>query len=145
MFERAERRYLARARVARLATTDADGRPHVVPICFALHEGEIVTPIDEKPKQAAPTELRRVRDIREHDRVALVADHYVEEWNDLGWVQVRGRARISEPTNDDHRPAVSALREKYDQYDSHSLDDRPVIVVSPGSVRSWGLLDPALG
>ena len=38
------------ARVARLATVDPDGRPHVVPICFALDGDTLYTAVDEKPK-----------------------------------------------------------------------------------------------
>jgi len=142
MFDEREQNYLARARLGRLATADSAGRPHVVPVCFALQEGAIVTPIDEKQKEVSPAELRRSRDVRENPRVGLVVDHYTEEWSDLGWVQVRGTATHVEPGEPGHAPAVSALREKYDQYATHALEERPIIHVEPGSVRSWGRLEP---
>ena len=141
MFDPAERQYLADARVARLATAGADARPHVVPVCFALTADGIVTPIDEKPKSVGPTALRRVRDGDANPPVALVADHYVEDWTGLGWVQVRGTAAVVGPEASGHRVAIAALTEKYDQYADHDLATRPVIRIEPGTVRSWGALE----
>lgn len=135
-----ERRYLETARVGRLATADAGGRPHVVPVCFALDGGRIVTPIDEKPKDAPPESLRRVRDIEANPAVSLVADHWSEDWDRLGWVQVRGRAALADPDTSGHAPAVAALRSKYDQYADHDLEARPVIRIDPGHAVSWGRL-----
>ncbi|MFC4407250.1 pyridoxamine 5'-phosphate oxidase family protein [Haloarchaeobius iranensis] len=80
----AERRYLCEARVGRLATADDDGRPNVLPVCFALDDGAIVSAVDEKPKATAPGTLRRVRDVRANPTVALVVDHYTPDWTDLG-------------------------------------------------------------
>lgn len=144
MFDSAERRYLDATRVARLATADDQCQPHAVPICFALVDDVIVTPIDEKPKRAKPNSLRRVRDIEQNDSVALVADHYVEDWERLGWVQVRGRAAVRNPDANGRRANIDALREKYDQYVDHELEMRPLIRITPKTVRSWGEL-PASG
>jgi PPOX class probable F420-dependent enzyme len=141
MFDEAEREYLAAARVGRLATADDEARPHVVPVCFALDGGRIVTPIDEKPKAVPPGRLRRSRDVTANPRVALVVDHYVEDWSALGWVQVRGTADRLGPDASGHAQAGAALRGKYDQYADHALGERPVIRIDPGSVRSWGRLD----
>ena len=150
MFDAAERQYLEEARVGRLATADAAGRPHAVPVCYALVETaseaqestavdqRIVTPLDEKPKRGDPGELRRSRDIRENATVCLVVDHYTENWADLGWVQVRGRASLRHPETAGHESAVRALRAKYEQYETHDLEARPVIRIVPGSVVSWG-------
>ena len=141
MFSEAEQAYVSSARVGRLATADARGRPAVVPVCFALTEDDrIVSAIDEKPQSASPDDLRRVRDIRATPAVALVVDHYHEDWDRLGWVQIRGTAVILEPGAHGHRDAKDALTAKYDQYATHDLDSRPVIEISPGSVRSWGSL-----
>lgn len=141
MFEPGERKYIKSARIGRLATADADGRPHVVPVCFALVDGQVVTPIDEKPQAVTPDALRRSQNIRENPRVALVVDHYTEEWSELGWVQIRGTATHLKPDDSHHVDAVTALQQKYDQYATHALDDRPIIRVTPGSVRSWGQLN----
>jgi PPOX class probable F420-dependent enzyme len=128
---------LRSARVGRLATADADGRPNVVPVCFALAGDRLVTPVDEKPKRT--TDLRRVRDVEENPFVALVVDEYAEDWSTLWWVQVRGRAAVVTPEEAGHGRAVAALRGKYEQYERHALDERPLIRVDPGHVRSWGL------
>lgn len=141
MFGPRERAYVEAARVGRLATADADGRPHAVPVCFAFAGDRIVTPIDEKPKTVPPEGLRRSRDVRENPRVALVVDHYLEDWSELGWVQVRGTATHLSPGESGHAEAVVALRGEYDQYADHALEERPVIRIEPGSVRSWGDLE----
>lgn len=141
MFENREREYLQRGRVGRLATADGAGRPHVVPICYALVGDTVVTSIDEKHKRADPDELRRSRDIEENPGVALVVDHYTEDWSQLGWLQVRGTASRRSPGDEGHSTGVAALREKYDQYADHDLNARPLIRIEPGSVRSWGRLE----
>ncbi|MFB6119790.1 MAG: TIGR03668 family PPOX class F420-dependent oxidoreductase [Halobacteriaceae archaeon] len=140
MFSPAERAFVEGARVARLATADGEGRPHAVPVCFAFVDERIVSPVDEKPKAAAPDSLRRVRDVRENPRVSLVVDRYAEDWAELGWVQVRGTAAVVNPDESAHGTAVSALREKYDQYADHALDARPLLRIDPGHVVSWGRL-----
>ena len=141
MFTDEERRFIERARVGRLATADADGPPHAVPICFALVGASVVTPIDEKPKDAPPIELRRVRDIEANPYVSLVVDRWSEDWDDLGWVQVRGRASLVDADGAGHWEAITALRGKYDQYEDHALEERPLVRIEPGHVVSWGRLD----
>lgn len=100
-----------------------------------------MTPIDEKPQGLAPDGLRRSRDISENPRVALLVDHYREEWSQLCWVQVRGTARRLSSRCEFHTSAVTALREKYAQYTDHTLEDRPMIQITPGSIRSCGQLE----
>lgn len=135
-----ERAFLERARVGRLATVDDGGRPHVVPICYALPDGSrLVSAVDEKPKSTR--ELRRVRNVRSNPRVTVVVDRYVEDWARLAWVQVRGRARVLESDAAGHDAAVSALERKYDQYADHDLDSRPVLEIEIGSTVSWGSLE----
>lgn len=141
MFQEQERQYIKTARTGRLATADAEGRPHIVPVCFALVDDHIVTPIDEKPQRVSPDELRRCQDISENPRVALLIDHYTDDWSQLGWMQVRGTATRCDPSEEPHSPGVVALRQKYDQYADHDLENRPLIRISPGSVRSWGRLE----
>lgn len=141
MFQERERRFVERARVGRLATADAEGRPHAVPVCFALVGDRLVTPIDEKPQDAGANALRRSRDVEENPRVALVVDRYSEDWSRLGWVQIRGTATHLAPDEPPHPSAVRALREKYDQYADHALEERPIVRISPGHVLSWGRLE----
>ncbi|MFH5801786.1 TIGR03668 family PPOX class F420-dependent oxidoreductase [Haladaptatus sp. CMAA 1911] len=140
MFDKDQRDYITRARIGRLATADRDGRPHLVPICFSLLDETIVTPIDEKPKKRSPTTLQRSQDINENSCVTLLIDHYTENWSKLGWIQIRGTATHLLPNEPDHTPAVFSLRQKYEQYANHALEERPIIRIMPGSVLTWGEL-----
>lgn len=127
---------LREARVARLATADARGRPHVIPICFAVDGETIYTAIDEKPKRAAPRRLRRVRNIEANPRIALIVDHYEEDWRRLRFALVTGTARIIDG-GPGHARAIALLREKYPQYRAMRLEDRPVVKISPRAVVTW--------
>lgn len=127
---------LRNARVARLATADARGAPHVIPVCFAFDGRTIYTAIDEKPKRISPRGLRRVRNIMANPQVALVVDHYAEDWRRLRYVLVRGRAIIID-RGPEHRRAIARLREKYRQYRTMRLEGRPVLKISPLTIVAW--------
>ena len=126
-----------RARVARLATADRQGRPHVVPICFAVAGGRFYTAIDEKPKRAAPRRLKRVRNIVANPHVALVVDAYREDWRRLWYVLVIGTAEVIGPGTAEHAAAVRVLRRKYRQYRAMRLDERPVLGITPRRIVTW--------
>ena len=132
------RRFFERQPVAHLATADADGVPHVVPICFVLLGDTIYSSIDEKPKRGDPRQLRRIRNVLANPRVAIVADHYVEDWSRLAWVLVRGHGRVVEPGLAEHADAVQALRRKYPQYAQMALEERPMLAVAVERVTVWG-------
>lgn len=135
------RRFLDRQRVAHLATSDASGAPHVVPICFALVQDTLYVAIDQKPKRGAPMQLQRLRNIQHNPRVAIVADVYDDQdWSRLGFVLVRGRARVC-TRGQEHERAIEALRCKYPQYRTMALEERPSIAVDIERVTSWGLVD----
>lgn len=139
IFTESERVFLNRLRVARLATADASGQPHVIPIVFAIDGRLLYIPIDEKPKQVAPKELKRVRNLLVNPQLAIVADEYDEDWTRLAWVLVTGRGEIVEQ-GEAHLTAVRLLHAKYTQYKAMPLDRRPIIVVTPLTVTSWGAL-----
>ncbi len=128
--------FLALQRVARLATVDEAGRPHALPICFALLDGLIYTPIDEKPKRGDPRSLRRIRNILANPSVCLVVDRYEEDWSRLAWLQVRGDAHLVEDDAERAR-ALSVLRAKYEQYRPMDLESLPLIRISPLRVVGW--------
>ena len=132
--------FLEQARVAHLATVDAAGRPHLVPVCFACHGGLLYTPIDEKPKRTPATALRRVRNILLHAEVCLLVDRYDEDWTKLAWLQVHGRAALVEETSE-RTAALSALRDRYPQYKEMDLESRPLIRVTPLRVVAWAASD----
>ena len=135
-FTEAELGFLARMRVARLATADASGRPHVVPIVFATDGQRLYTPLDEKPKRVAPGQLKRVRNLLANPQVAVVVDEYDEDWTRLAWVLVTGRGEMVEG-GEAHAAGIRLLQDKYPQYDVMPLERRPLIVITPLRVRSW--------
>ncbi len=141
----AETAFLTRQRVARLATADADGSPHAIPVCFAYDCQTLYIALDEKPKDVPVTRLKRVRNILENPRVTLVADRYSEDWDSLAYVMVRGRARLAEPGTEEHTAAVRLLRGKYHQYERMRIQDSPVISIRPERVASWGTLESPNG
>src|SRR4051812_31120872 len=101
------------ARVARLATVTSDGRPHVVPCCFALAGDTIVTAVDGKPKSTLA--LRRLENVRAHASASFVVDQYDDDWSQLWWVRVDAEARVVE-AGADRDDAVALLVAKYEQY-----------------------------
>ena len=137
LFTPEQARFLTSRRVGRLATATADGRPHVVPVCYAFDGALLYTPIDEKPKRVGAGELRRIKNLRENPRVSLVVDDYDEDWSKLGFVIVQGRAEIVE-RGDERTEALALLREKYPQYRVMALEERPLLVIEPESVAAWG-------
>lgn len=133
----AMRRFLAARRVAHLATADAQGQPHVVPVCFALAGDVLYIAIDRKPKRVGPRRLRRVRNLLANPRVAVTADIYREDWRRLGFVWVQGTARLLE-AGAEYRRALERLRRKYPQYRRMDLRGRPVIAVDVARAGAWG-------
>lgn len=129
---------LEAARVARLATLDAELRPHMVPVCFAFDGAVFYSAIDHKPKRVTPDQLARVRNIHETPHVALLVDEYDEDWTRLWYVLVRGEAAmISDET--ERARAIQLLRAKYRQYDAKMLAaDAPVLRITPVRATAWG-------
>ena len=120
--------------VARLATRDAAGRPHLVPITFAIDGDAIVTAIDHKPKRTA--DLRRLRNIAADPRVSVLADHYEDDWSMLWWVRADGSARILEPGAPEHAGVVARLAERYEQYRERSPGG-PAISIAVSRWTGW--------
>lgn len=135
------RRRVAEARVGRLATVRPDGDPHLVPICFAVLEGDggdlIVSGTDEKPKTTYA--LRRLRNIAEHPAATLLVDHYEEEWERVWWVRVDGRGRVIDDEAERER-AVAALRAKYRQYEHIGIPGA-VLAIDVDRWLGWAYLD----
>ncbi|MGA8127614.1 MAG: TIGR03668 family PPOX class F420-dependent oxidoreductase [Mycobacterium sp.] len=123
----------AQAPVARLATVAPDGRPHLVPVVFAVDHEVIYTAVDAKPKTTQ--RLRRLANIDGNPRVSLLVDHYAEDWTQLWWVRVDGIAAIHRD-GDAMRAGRDLLRVKYNQYQSVPLNG-PVIAVAIRRWSSW--------
>ncbi|HUP27446.1 MAG TPA: TIGR03668 family PPOX class F420-dependent oxidoreductase [Chloroflexia bacterium] len=129
--------YLAEQRVARLATVDSSGKPSVVPVCYAFAGGFIYIALDDKPKSVPPTNLKRVRNLLRMPGVALVVDSYSDDWSTLRYVMVSGEAGLVPPATTVHAEAVNLLRQKYPQYGSMKIDERPLIAIRPTNVHAW--------
>lgn len=143
--ERAEKKVqkkLREARVARLATADADGRPHVVPVCFVYDGRAFYIALDAKPKRVGPARLARVRNLQANPNVALLLDDYREDWGQLWYILVRGRAALLPASKRlEYARAVRRLKAKYAQYRAGFLPDgAPLIRILPRQIISWGRL-----
>ncbi len=134
--------FCERQRVARLATADANGAPHLVPVCFALIGASLYITMDEKPKRT-DIPLKRLRNIAENPEIAVTMDRWDEDWSRLAWVMLRGRAEIL-TAGDEHASAQTRLRERYPQYRTMALETLPVIALRINRVTTWGdLKEPA--
>lgn len=127
------RERIAHAPVARLATVRPDGRPHVVPITFALDGDTIVTAVDHKPKTT--TSLQRLRNIEAHPVASVLVDHYEDDWSRLWWARGDGTARIVAGGAARDR-AIERLVDKYEPY-RRTPPGGPVIVVTVRRWTSW--------
>ena len=129
---------LKAARVARLATLDAERRPHAVPVCFVCDGSVFYSAIDRKPKRVPPGRLARLKNIKETPQVALLVDQYDEDWTRLWYVLVRGEAELVSASAE-RKHAIRRLRAKYPQYDGGMLaDDAPVLRITPVRITAWG-------
>jgi PPOX class probable F420-dependent enzyme len=109
MLTDAQYRFLETSRVGRLATADAKGEPHLIPVCYAVIGENAYITVDEKPKRT-DIALKRIRNIRENPAVALTVDRWDEDWSRLAWVMLRGRADILDAGEEhDAAQALSAI------------------------------------
>ena len=128
-------RRVAAARVAHLATVRPDGRPDVVPCCFALaDDGRLFTAVDGKPKSTR--RLQRLANVRARPDVTVLVDAYDEDWARLWWVRVRGVARVVPDGDPAVALALGLLAAKYPQYRA-APPAGPVLEVTAGAIRWW--------
>ncbi len=141
MLSEAQRRFLAARRTAHLATADKQGRPHDVPVCFAVIGNNVYIAIDRKPKGGDASRLRRLRNIEENSAVALIADHYDDtDWSRLGWVMLRGEAEILFQ-GPEHAQAQRLVQARYPQVAAMDLTGLPVIAIRIAKATKWGTID----
>lgn len=135
----AVREFIAAAPLAHLATADAGATPHNVPLCFWFDGERFYFVIDRKPKRRAGLAIKRMRNIAENPRVALLIDHYEQDWSALAYVLVQGRAQVvADPA--EYAAALAGLRRKYPQYRTMALSaqDNPMVRIDPLKVHAWG-------
>ncbi len=141
MLSARERHFLDTRRIGHLATADRAAVPHVVPVCFSLSEGVLYITIDQKPKRDGGRPLKRLSNIIKNPRVAIVFDHYDEDWRRLAWVMLHGRAEVL-TVGVEHDQAQSMLRSRYPQLAAMQIAQLPVIAIRIERVASWGDLGP---
>jgi PPOX class probable F420-dependent enzyme len=124
---------VAEAEVGRLATVTADGRPHLVPCCFAVSGDIVYSAVDQKPKSTR--HLQRLTNLRGNPLAALLVDHYDDDWSSLWWVRADGTGRILE-AGPDVALAIALLVAKYDQY-RQAPPAGPVIALEILEWRGW--------
>ena len=129
------RALFATARVARLATAGADGRPHLVPLVFALDGDVLLSAVDAKPKRT--TALRRLANVRENPRVAVLADHYDDaDWTALWWARADGTARVLGDAEPAAARARALLAARYAQY-REAPPQGPVLAIAVTRWSGW--------
>ena len=131
------RRFLNAARIGHLATADANGAPHVVPVCYAIEGAALYITIDEKPKRVSAKPLKRLANILQNPNIAVCVDRYDEDWTRLAWVMLRGPAEIL-ADGAEHDRAQALLRERYPQYRAMRIEALPVIALRVRQVTLWG-------
>jgi PPOX class probable F420-dependent enzyme len=119
-------------RVARLAYLDADDRPRVLPVTFALGGGAVFSAIDDKPKRTP--EPARVRHLRRRPHAALCVDRYDDDWSRLAWVQLLGVVEVLDVA--DASAGLAALAARYSPY-RERRPPGPVLRLAPGRALHW--------
>ena len=130
--------FVQRQRAGRLATADADGHPTAVPVCYPFDGEYFFIALDEKPQSVEARKLKRVRNIETRREAALLIDQYSDDWSQLGYVLIHGRAEIVEPGHSLHARALPLVRDRYAQYRAMDLERLPVIVITPARISAWG-------
>ncbi|OLB76289.1 MAG: PPOX class F420-dependent oxidoreductase [Actinobacteria bacterium 13_2_20CM_2_71_6] len=133
------RRRFASARVARLATADAQGRPHLVPLVFAVAGNTIYSAVDAKPKRSKA--LRRLVNVAANPRVAILVDHYDDDWRALWWVRADGTGRVLDAASPEGRDAIARLVARYRQY-REEPPAGPVLVIDVERWSGWAAQEP---
>jgi len=133
------RRRLGEVRVAHLATTGSDRRPHIVPICFVVMSQELFFAVDHKPKRTS--DLQRLRNIAANPHVSVLADHYEEDWSRLWWIRVDGLARVLDAAAAASERAIDALAARYAQY-RRARPIGPVVWIHIERLSGWSATTP---
>ncbi len=125
--------------MGRLGTITPQGRPHLVPCCFAIDPSteRAYTAVDDV-KSKSTLALRRLANLRDNPSVSLLVDHYAEDWTELWWVRLDGEARVLDADDDaeERAGALELLAAKYDQYRRHPPPGA-VIAIDIERWRAW--------
>jgi PPOX class probable F420-dependent enzyme len=133
-----ERAFLDAHRIAHLATANAGGEPHVVPLCYGRLGDRLYFVADDKPKRRGPGRLKRLANIAENSRVALVVDDYDEDWTRLAFLLIHLDASIV-ADEAEYAGGLAALRARYPQYREMKLAraTHPMVRMTPRRSHLW--------
>ena len=134
-------RFLESKLVAHLATADSSGLPQVVPICYTIENSALHFLLDIKPKTVSPYQLKRVKNISQNPNVSVVVDHYSNNWNELAFVHLRGKATIIADF-DKHSKVIESLRTRYPQYNQAAIEKSILVKVDIETAYPWGAISP---
>ncbi len=128
--------------VARLATADAAGQPHVIPFCYAFDGQHVYFVVDHKPKRQTGKPLKRIRNMLENPQAAIVIDDYDDDWTQLAYVLITGTTALVEDEAEYAR-MLARLRERYPQYRAMDLTfaNNAMVRISPTKVHAWGKIE----
>jgi PPOX class probable F420-dependent enzyme len=106
-------------------------------VCYATDGRAYYSALDAKPKRIPPERLRRVRNIRANPHVALLIDHYEEDWRQLRYVMVQGQAELL-AGGPEWEAARGLLQAKYPQYTTMPLSQSGLMIkITPERVIAW--------
>lgn len=128
--------------VARLATADAAGQPHVIPFCYAFDGAHVYFVVDQKPKRQTGKPLKRIRNMLENPQAAIVIDDYADDWTQLAYVLITGTTALVDDETEYAR-MLALLRERYLQYRAMDLTfaNNAMVRISPTKVHAWGKIE----
>lgn len=128
--------------VARLATADAAGQPHVIPFCYAFDGAHVYFVVDQKPKRQTGKPLKRIRNMLENPQAAIVIDDYADDWTQLAYVLITGTTALVDDETEYAR-MLALLRERYPQYRAMDLTfaNNAMVRISPTKVHAWGKIE----
>jgi PPOX class probable F420-dependent enzyme len=126
-------RRLSSSPVAHLATVNAEGRPHIVPIVFAVDGDTLYFAVDAKPKKT--TDLQRLKNLAANPAVSVLADHYEDDWSKLWWVRADGSAHVVTDGAEAER-ATELLAKRYEQH-RRQRPAGPVVAIHVDRVTGW--------
>ena len=128
--------------VARLATADAAGQPHVIPFCYAFDGERVYFVVDQKPKRHTGKPLKRIRNMLENPQAAIVIDDYDDDWTRLAYVLITGTTALVDDEVEYAR-ILARLRERYPQYRAMDLTfaNNAMVRISPTKLHAWGKIE----
>ena len=94
----------------------------------------VYSAVDGKPKRS--TSLRRLANIAANPRVAVIVDHYEDDWHALWWVRADGTGHVLDADDPQGRDAIALLVARYPQY-REQPPRGPVVAIDVMRWSSW--------